>query len=133
MNVQIRVRVGAAATGKSPWHQDGSRRETSRNGKPGRQCLHKGLIETSSLILQPQTQDDERVGLPVELAVETGDETLAPENRQRVVAEPALVLRLVDLPLYQEALSLGLVAFANERRRRDRFREAIVAGMKKPI
>ncbi len=49
--------------------------------KPTSQRLRKGLIEAKSLILQPQTQDNERVGRPVEFAVETGDETVAPENR----------------------------------------------------
>src|SRR5437870_1007439 len=71
--------------------------------KPTCQCLCKCLIEALSLILQPQAQDDECVGHPVEFAVEPRDEPVAPHNRQRVVAEPALVLRLVDLPDVVEA------------------------------
>src|ERR1700738_76832 len=66
--------------------------------KPTSQCLRKCLIEAESLILQPQTQDDERVGCSVEFAVETGDETITPENRQRVITEFTLGKRLVDLP-----------------------------------
>src|SRR5437879_13121313 len=67
------------------------------------QCHCKRLIETLSFLLQPQTQDDERAGYPVEFTVETGDETVAPENRQRVVPKLALAKRLVDLPYVVEA------------------------------
>src|SRR5260370_39225188 len=66
--------------------------------QPASQCRRKGLIKAVSLILQPQAQDDERVGRPVEFAVEARDQPVAPQYRQRVVAEPTLVLRLVDLP-----------------------------------
>ena len=77
------------------------KRDESR--KPARQCLRKCLILAEGLIFQPQAQDDERVGRPVEFAVEARDEPVAPQNRQRVVAELALVLRLVDLPHVVEA------------------------------
>jgi hypothetical protein len=66
--------------------------------KPSRQCLRKYLIFAWRLILQPQAQDGKRIGRPVEFAVESRDETVAPQNRQRVVTELAQVLRLVHLP-----------------------------------
>ena len=71
--------------------------------KPTRQGLRKGLIGAERLLLQPQAQDDERVGRTVEFAVEARDQLVAPQHRQRVVAEPALMLRLVDLPDVVEA------------------------------
>src|SRR5438045_8068302 len=67
-------------------------------GKSPSQGLGKGLIGAERLILQPQAQDDECVSLAVEFAVEASDEAVAPQHRQRVVAEPPLELRLVDLP-----------------------------------
>ena len=75
---------------------DKSRQSTS-------QCLRKCLIFAEGFILQPQAQDDERVGRPVEFAVEARDEPVAPQNRHRVVAELALRLGLVDLPHVVEA------------------------------
>jgi hypothetical protein len=45
------------------------------------QRLGKGLILAKGLILQPETQNDKGVRRLVELAVEAGDEPVAPQDR----------------------------------------------------
>src|SRR3990172_8643975 len=70
---------------------------------PAGQSLRKILVFAEGFIFQPQAQDDEGVGRPVEFTVETPNEPVAPQNRQGVIAELALVLRFVYLPHIVEA------------------------------
>src|SRR5262245_24838715 len=66
--------------------------------KPTGQCLRKGFIFAEGLRLQPQSQDDKSVRCPVQSAVKTCDEPVAPQDWQCVVAELALVLGFVNFP-----------------------------------
>ncbi len=66
--------------------------------KPAGECLRKRLVFAKDLILQPQAQDDKRIGRPVEFAVEARHEPVAPQYRQRVVAELALVPQVCRPP-----------------------------------
>ena len=73
-------------------------RNVTNRANPRANASANASIFAEGLILQPQAQDDERVGRPVEFAVESRDELVAPQNRQRVVAELALVLRACRPP-----------------------------------
>ena len=80
-----------------------ARRGTHGTGHPPAERLAEGRVAGQRGVLQPQAVDDERAGRAVELRVEPAHEPVAPQDRHRVVAEAALLDRLVDLPDVVEA------------------------------
>src|ERR671925_510985 len=60
--------------------------------------LDERRVVGERLVLEPQTEDREGRGRAVQSSVEAGDQPVAPQDRQRVVAELALHRRRVHLP-----------------------------------
>src|SRR5579871_5330251 len=77
--------------------------EADKAGKTSRQCLREKRIVAQRLLRQPETQNDEGVGCPIELAVEAAYQPVAPQDRKGVIAVLAKMLRFVDFPDVIEA------------------------------
>ena len=80
---------------------------TSRRSAPRKRCIRstpqanasmKAVVGREACILEPEAEDREGGGRSLEPAVEPGDESVAPQDWERVVAELALRRRRVHLP-----------------------------------
>src|SRR5690606_41523240 len=64
--------------------QFGGAEKAEKTRKSSSERFGERFVRSQSSVLQPKTEDDQRAGRPVELAVKAGHEPVAPEDGQGI-------------------------------------------------